>query len=342
MKTALVTGACGFVGCAIAQALLNQGWQVNLLDLPGSPHWDAIPQSPRCTRFEGDIRDKHLVALAARGCTHIFHTAALLNSIAPREVFFDINVNGTRNVCEIALENKIQRLVYVSTSDVFGIPEEEEVINERTPYRSWQEPYADSKIAASELVKAFIADHQLRATIIYPGWVYGPGDRQFFPTIMQMIRERWVFTWHRRRPYEVDLIHIDDLVRAILTTLDTPLSEGEDYLILDRSTKLTPESFYRQIAEVMGARINVLKIPYPVMMTIAWISQWLTRKGITRKHLLSTTDVKAFGNDFHFSTDKARKQLNWQPQISARDGVRLAVEWQLQQSSEGEPLSTSP
>lgn len=341
MKTALVTGACGFVGSAIAHSLVGLGWQVHLLDLPGNPNWDALSRSPRCVRFEGDIRDKDLVALAARGCTHIFHTAALLNSIAPRDVFFDINVNGTRNVCEVALENKVERLVHVSTSDVFGIPEDGEIINERTPYRAWNEPYADSKIAASDMVKHFIREHQLRATIVYPGWVYGAGDRQFFPTIMQMVRDRWVFTWHRHRPYEVDLIHIDDLLRAILKMLDTPLSEGEDYLILDRATKMTPESFYRQVADVMGARISVIKVPYVLMLAIAWVSQWLTRKGITQKQLLSTTDVKAFGNDFHFSTDKARKHLNWQPQVNAREGVRQAVEWQLRQSSDTEPVSTS-
>lgn len=341
MKTALVTGACGFVGSAIAQALLNQGWQVNLLDLPGNPQWDALPSTARCNRFEGDIRDKHLVAMAARGCTHIFHTAALLNSIAPRDVFLDINVNGTRNLCEIALENKVQRLVYVSTSDVFGIPEDGEVINERTPYRLWNEPYADSKIEASRLVKQYVREHSLPATLVYPGWVYGPGDRQFFPTIMQMVRDRWVFTWHRGRPYEVDLIHIDDLVRAILTMVETPLSEGEDYLILDHATKMTPESFYRQVAEVMGARINVIKLPYMLMMLIAWVSQTLTRKGVTRKHLLSTTDVKAFGNDFNFSTEKARKHLHWQPAISAREGVRKAVEWQLRQATEATPVSSS-
>lgn len=340
MKTALITGACGFVGSAIAQTLLGKGWQVHLLDLPGNPLWESLPASPRCNRFEGDIRDRHLVRMAARGCTHIFHTAALLNSIAPRDAFLDINVNGTRNLCEIALENKVQHFIYVSTSDVFGIPEEGEVITERTPYRPWNEPYADSKIEASRVVKQFIREHSLPATLVYPGWVYGPGDRQFFPAIMQMVRDRWVFTWHRRRPYEVDLIHIDDLMRAILAMLDTPLSVGEDYLILDRATKMTPESFYRQVADVMGARINVLKVPYPLMMLIAWVSQALTRKGITQKHLLSTTDVKAFGNDFHFSTEKARKHLNWQPAISAREGVRKAVEWQLQQSAEASPLSS--
>lgn len=333
MKTALVTGACGFVGNAIAHLLIDQGWQVHLLDLPNHPRWDARPPSPRATRFEGDIRDRELVALAARGCSHIFHTAALLNSIASRDTFFDINVNGTRNICEIALETRVERLFHFSTSDVFGIPDTGEVINERTPYRPWDEPYADSKIAASQTVKSFIREQHLPATIIYPGWVYGPGDRQFFPTIMQMVREKWVFTWHRKRPYEVDLIHIDDLLRAVSLMLEHPGSVGEDYLILDNTTKMTPESFYRQVAEVMGASITVIKLPYAVMMWIAWCSQTLTRRGITRKHLLSTTDVKAFGNDFNFSTEKARKHLGWQPRITARDGVRKAVEWQLQQAT---------
>lgn len=340
MKTALVTGACGFVGNALAQTLVNHGWHVHLLDLPGHPFWDSTPQSPRVTRFEGDIRERKLVALAARGCTHIFHTAALLNSIASRDTFLDINLKGTQNICDVALENHVERLFYFSTSDVFGIPEEGEIINERTPYREWNEPYADSKIAASKWVKSLIRERHLPATIVYPGWVYGPGDRQFFPTIMQMVRDKWVFTWHRGRAYEVDLIHIDDLLRAVMLMLDRPGSVGEDYLILDTNTKITPELFYRLVAETLGVRITLVKLPYMLMMLIAWVSQTLTRRGITQKHLLSTTDVKAFGNDFHFNNDKARKHLDWQPQIPAREGVRKAVEWQLQQAGD-ELISSS-
>lgn len=333
MKTALITGACGFVGNALAHTLINAGWQVNLLDLPEHPHWDACPQGPRSLQFSGDIRDRDLVSLAARGCTHIFHTAALLNSIKPRKVFFDINVNGTRNLCEIARENKVERLFHFATSDVFGIPEEEDqVFTEKSPYRQWNEPYADSKIEAALLVKKFIKEEHLPATIVYPGWVYGPGDRQFFPTVMQMVRDKWVFTWHRKQAYEIDLIHIDDLMRAVMSMIELPIAVGEDYLILDNQTKLPPEQFYRIMADVMQVPIHVIKIPYPLMMAIAWVSQTLTQQGITQKHLLSTTDVKAFGNAFHFKTDKARRELGWQPSIKASEGVRKSVEWQLQQN----------
>lgn len=329
MKTALITGACGFVGNAIAHALQLQGWNLHLFDLPGNPHWSSSPQGVTVHRFEGDIRNPLHVKDAIRGCSHVFHTAALLNSIAPRKTFLDINLQGTQNICEASLESGVERVFYFSTSDVFGIPAPQEIISEATPLRPWNEPYADSKVAATEYVRQCIQHKRLPATIIYPGWVYGPGDRQFFPAIMNMVRDKWVFTWHRRRPYEVDLIHIDDLIHAVMLMLETPASKGQDFLILDNGTQLTPALFYRLIAEELGINITILKLPYSLMWLVAWCSQTLKQRGMISKHLLSTTDVKAFGNDFNFSTDKARRLLGWEPQTHAHEGVRQAVRWQM-------------
>ncbi|CBL45283.1 Nucleoside-diphosphate-sugar epimerases [gamma proteobacterium HdN1] len=331
MNTALITGACGFLGNALAHRLLEKGWQVHLLDLPDHPQWCATPNSSKAFRFVGDIRDRRIVDMAIRGCTHVFHTAALLNSIQPREVFFDINVNGTRNICEAALSHKVERLFHFATSDVFGIPEYGETISETTPYRPWDEPYADSKIEAAKLVRDAIATSRLPATIVYPGWIYGPGDRNFFPAVLQMVRERWVFTWHKDFPYEIDLIHIEDLLSAISLMLETPESVGEDYLILDPNTRITPERFFKMASRQLDAPITVIQLPYWLMMLIARLSQTAAQRGWIQKPLLSTTDVKAFGNDFHFTIRKARRQLGWQPATPAEDGIREAIEWQMEE-----------
>jgi len=261
----------------------------------------------------------------------VFHTAALLNSVASVDLFESVNVEGTRNVCEAAYQADIERFILVSTSDVFGIPDDNEVITEKTKYRPWGEPYADTKIKACNIVNDYFRQGKLITTIIYPGWVYGPGDRQFFPAIIEMVKDKYAFTWHKTTPYCVDLIFINDLVSAIITAAESERATGENYLILDDDSNVTPETFFRYIASRLNVNLSIIKLPYRLMYCIAWISQKLVQKGLTNSHLLSTTDVKAFGNTFTFSNKKARDELNWQPTVTANEGLDIALDWQLEQ-----------
>lgn len=329
--TILVTGSGGFVGFATVKALLALGHTVKAFELTGSPYlsglYDLAAKHPDISVLEGDIIQMDDVRSAMQGVTHVVHSAALLNSIARTDAFHAVNVQGTQNAMDAASEAGVKRFLLVSTSDVFGIPDPGEIIRETTPYRPWHEPYADTKIAACRALKAHHKRHGLNYTIIYPGWVYGPGDRQFFPAITDMLREKYVFLWHRNQPYAVDFIYIDDLVTAITNALFNPAAENEDFLILNEQAHHTPEMIFRWMAEYLGINIVLYKLPYWLMMQIARTSQWLTQKGFTRKHLLSTTDVKAFGNDFRFSTAKARNTLKWRPQMAEPEGFLQYFRW---------------
>ena len=332
---ALVTGAGGFVGQAIVLRLIADGYHVRALDLPNN---EAITnfssslnakQKGSITFISGDVTNPQDIANAMIGVSLVFHTAALLNSIAPLSTFESVNVGGTKNACEAAVSAGVERFVLISTSDVFGIPASNEIITEETPYRAWGEPYADTKIRACEVVKDYQQKGLLNTTIIYPGWVYGPGDRQFFPAIIDMVKDRHAFTWHKKQPSSIDLIFINDLVSAIITAAESKNAIGEDYLILDDNTDITPKKFFLFIANKLKVDLRVHQIPYPIMYSIAWIGQLLKQKGMIKEHLLSTTDVKAFGNDFHFSTKKAEKELNWKPAITSDEGLTIALDWQL-------------
>ncbi|OUR99125.1 hypothetical protein A9Q81_11125 [Gammaproteobacteria bacterium 42_54_T18] len=333
-KTALVTGAAGFVGQALVLRLLDLGFKVKALDLPENPVFakfiDSLPASrlPSITVCPADITDPNSLKKIVSGVSYVFHTAALLNSVAPRSTFESVNVQGTKNICNAASEADVERFILVSTSDVFGIPKSSEVITEETEYRSWGEPYADTKIEACKIVKSFEKRGLLNTTIIYPGWVYGPGDRQFFPAVIEMIKDKHAFIWHKSKPYCVDLIYINDLVSAIIAAAESPAAIGEDYLILDDNTEITPEQFFRHIAAQLSITLRVHKLPYPLMFAVAWVGQHLKQRGIIKNMLLSTTDVKAFGNNFEFSNKKAREALKWAPSVSAKEGINIALDWQ--------------
>ncbi len=176
----LVTGGTGFIGFALVKRLISLGYKVRILtrgktfdkDFENfiSDHSSSILEV-----IVGDIRKSTSIRDAFKDVDFVFHVAAMLNTIALYSEFEESNVSSTKIICELCLEFGITRLVYVSTCDVFGLPQKNMVFTESSPYRPWSEPYADTKIEASELVKSY-RDHGLAYTIIYPGWVYGPGD----------------------------------------------------------------------------------------------------------------------------------------------------------------------
>src|SRR3990167_15175 len=308
----LVTGGFGFVGSKAVMALLRNGHSVRVLELPGHPlqqrFLDAWAESGQVEIALGDVAVYRDVEGALAGCDRVLHTAALLNSVASFSKFHRVNALGTANICQASLAAGIQRLVVVSTSDVFGIPRPGQTLNENSPLQSWNEPYADTKIEAVKTVRHYRDQQGLPVTLVYPGWVYGPGDRQFFPAVLDMIKDRHVFTWEKRDPYEINLTYIDDLVDALLKCLLTHEQSGE-YLILDTQTAMRPEQLFRAMADYFRLPIRVHHVPYGLMMLLAVCSQWLARRGLIAKPLLSTTDVKAFGNEFHFSNRRAAEQL---------------------------------
>lgn len=328
----LVTGGFGFVGSAVVTALLRAGHQVRVLDLPQHPLRDAFEAhwAPygSVEILGGDIGRADQVEQAVQGCEQVVHAAALLNSIADYSLFHRVNVLGTENVCRACLQHGVKRLVIISTSDVFGIPELGETITEDSPLRPWGEPYADTKIQAVKAARHYRDSRALPVSIIYPGWVYGPGDRQFFPAIIDMLKDKHVFTWERRNAYEINLIYIDDLVTAVMQCLSTHADRNGEYLVLESHTFTTPARLFKTIADHFQLPIRIHHVPYGVMMLIAWCSQWLARRRIIRKHLLSTTDVKAFGNEFRFNADKTMRDLDWSPKTKVDEGLKKALEWQ--------------
>lgn len=332
MKQILITGAFGFVGSRLAAHFIKTGWHVRLLDLPDHPlkhtQMEWLNQFGDSELIESDICDLGALTAAVSGCDEVIHVAALLNSIAHKSRFHRVNVVGTQTVCQACLAQPTTHLTLISSSDVFGIPKPDRVLTEESPFKPWDEPYADTKIEAANYVKSLREQGKLNASIIYPGWVYGPGDRQFFPAIIDMVKSGVVFTWHRTTPMNIYLVYIDDLIDGICKAMIDRDTTHQDFLILDHQTGLTPMDLYESIATYYGRKIKQVHLPYSLMMTLAKATQTLARYRLLPAPILSTTDVKAFGNKFQFSIRRAQTELGWNPTIKTQQGIEAALKWQ--------------
>lgn len=190
----LVTGADGFIGSHLTEALLAEGHQVRALAQYNSfNYWGWLEDIPARENLEivcGDIRDPHFCKRICRDMDIVFHLAALIaipySYFAP-DSYVDTNVKGTLNICQAAMDNHVARIICTSTSEVYGtaryVPIDEQHLLQP------QSPYSASKIGADAMALSFYNSFQLPLTIARPFNTYGPRQsaRAVIPTIITQI-----------------------------------------------------------------------------------------------------------------------------------------------------------
>ncbi len=326
MAVSVVTGAAGFLGQALVRRLLADGDTVRAIVLPGDPRLAelrTVGDEERLQVVEADVTAAERIDPAFAGATRAFHAAALVRAWAPIAAFRAVNVGGTQNVARACLRHGV-RLVAISTSDVFGIPVADEVMDETTPVARWNEPYADTKIEAEQWLWDFHRAHGLPLSIVYPGWVYGPGDAAFFPGLARAIDDGVMVFW--ARGVTLAWVYVDNLVDACLLASTHPAAVGQGYLVHDDADGPTLAEACARIARAIGRRPPSLHVPYAAAFAAAATAQAIWRwLGLRSTPPLLTVDVKAFGFQWRLSAAKIRRELGWAPRIATDVGMARAL-----------------
>lgn len=193
-KTALITGADGFIGSHLTEMLVAQGYRVKALSQYNSfNHWGWL-EDIHCLKevevLNGDVRDPHYCKQITKNVDVVFHLAALIaipySYVAP-DSYVDTNIKGTLNICQAALENGCARVIHTSTSEVYGTAQYVP-IDEKHPLQP-QSPYSASKIGADAMAMSFFNAFNLPLTVARPFNTYGPRQsaRAVIPTIITQI-----------------------------------------------------------------------------------------------------------------------------------------------------------
>lgn len=233
-KKVLVTGADGFIGSHLTEALVAEGADVSafcLYNSNGSLGW--LDNSPAEVRKSlqvrlGDIRDARYVEHACEGMDVVFHLAALIAipySYRAPQSFVDTNVNGTLNVLEAVRRGRCGRLIHTSTSEVYGTPDELPITEDHA--LKGQSPYSASKIGADKLCEAYFSSFATPVVTLRPFNTYGPRQsaRAVIPTILsQLLSGKRVLQLGSLEPKR-DLTFVSDSVTGFLATA---MAEGID------------------------------------------------------------------------------------------------------------------
>lgn len=265
-KKILVTGADGFIGSHLTEALVRVGYDVKAFVLYNSFNsWGWLDQCAEHVKgkfevFAGDIRDPHGVRTAMTGCDAVLHLAALIAipySYHSPDTYVDTNVKGTLNVVQAARELGISKVVHTSTSEVYGtarfVP-----ITEEHPLQG-QSPYSASKIGADQIAQSFYLSFGTPVVTLRPFNTYGPRQsaRAVIPTIITQIangeRKIKLGAVHPTR----DFNYVADTVNGFLKALETDAGVGE-VINLGSNFEISIGDTAKAIAEVMGTDIEIL------------------------------------------------------------------------------------
>lgn len=321
MSRVFITGATGFIGSNLTRLCLDKGYRVSVLLRPGSSREQRLPQQD-IEIVRADIRDEAALKKALKNTDIVFHCAALVSDWAPRRLFREINIDGTRSLCRAAQKSGCGRIVHLSTNDVFGLLKHK-TITEEFPLRYWNEPYPDTKIDAEKICRRFMNTYQIPITTIYPCWVYGPGDQSFLPAIISSLKNRQMVFWRKAMIFYPT--YIENLLDLLLAAAEDECAAGKGFLVHDGGPR-TIQDLCCRIADYFGFSQPSLRIPYFAALCTARMMQTAARlrKNKTRP-LLTTYLVKNWGSNLHFSIEQAAALLGWSPPLSFEEGLKQTL-----------------
>jgi dihydroflavonol-4-reductase len=317
----LVTGATGFVGCAVARALLRAGNEVRVLTRSDADLHNL--EGLQVERVAGDLRDPASLKQALQGCRHLYHVAAHYALWAKDpSIFYDVNVVGTKNLMEAAREVGTERIVYCSTIGAIGLPPDGGPGTEETPVSLAQMAghYKRSKYLAEQEVLR-LAQEGLPVVIVNPSAPVGEGDVKPTPT-GQMIVE---FMKGRMPAYietGMNIVDVDDVAEGHLLAMQKGRL-GERYILGCKNLLL--REVFEILSTLTGIKAPSIKLPRLAVLPLAYANHWLSNL-TGRTPRIPLEGVKMAKYKMHYDCSKAIRELGI-PQTPPDVALGKAVRW---------------
>lgn len=308
-RPVLVTGGGGFIGSHLVARLLEEGETVRVLERAGA-RVEHLPLQ-RVELVRGDIRDRSAVERAVRGCGAVYHLAANPHLWTQRRGWFgQVNYRGTVHVLEAALAAGVRRVLHTSTESILTRARQTCPIAEdqRVSIRDVIGPYCRSKFHA-ERYALRLAREGAPVVIVNPTLPVGPGDLGRSPPT-QMILD---FCRGKRREYldaELNLIDVRDVAEGMIRALRRG-RPGKRYLLGHEN--LSIREVFGVLARLTGLPPPRWRVPYPLALTAAYVSEWLADVVTHRPPAATVTGVKLTRRRMHFDPRRSLAELDLQP-----------------------------
>jgi dihydroflavonol-4-reductase len=317
----LVTGATGFVGGAVARALVNSGIDVRVLARAGADLQNL--QGLTVERVEGDLRDQASLRKSLIGCRQLYHVAAHYALWAKDPaIFYDVNVTGTKNLLEAAREVGTERIVYCSTIGAIGLPPGGGLGTEETPVSLEQMAghYKRSKyLAEQEVLK--LAKAGLPVVIVNPSAPVGAGDVKPTPTGQVIVD----FMKGRMPAYietGMNIVDVDDVAAGHLLAMQKGRI-GQRYILGNKNLML--REVFEILSRLTGVKAPTIKLPRLAIIPLAYLNQWIANL-TGQPPRIPLEGVKMAKYKMHYDCGKAIRELGI-PHTPPEVALEKAVRW---------------
>jgi nucleoside-diphosphate-sugar epimerase len=321
----LVTGGTGFTGKALVRRLLDDGHQVVALDFQEGLKTEEL-RDWGAEVVIGTVTDKEVVDRCMQGVEIVHHLAAAFRQLnVPNSYYWDVNVQGTKNVLEAALRESVKKFVYCSTCGVHG--------NVENPPGSEDSPinaadyYQQTKYEAEPIVKEY--QHKgLETTILRPAAIYGPGDPERFFMIFKRV-SKGMFPMFGNGKTLYHPLYIDHLVDAHVLAQEQGKGVGEAYLIADEHY-LEIETLVRQTAMALDVDVKIPHFPIAPVIIVGHICEKVCKPFKITPPIFPRR-VDWYRQNRAFSIDKAKRDLGYSPNVTIDEGLRRTAAWYRQE-----------
>lgn len=315
-----VTGGTGFLGKHLIANLCRQGHALRVLTRTPELHsW--LDDYPHTEVIHGDIRDSQLIMNAVQGCRYVIHAGGKFAFWGDEQEFYEVNVDGARNVMEACRQAQVKRVVHVSTVALIGTPDEDSIIDENHPVNP-QDPYQESKWIAEKLVRSYHKEYDVPVIILRPGAFYGPLGTYAFNRLFFQDSLRGLMVKLDGGHYITFPVFIADVVQAINLSLEQG-QVGEIYNIA--GDWITHNEVFDMIKDI--ADLWYPKVPIPKQLVIPF-SRFLTMlSNITRREPFYPINLQSvIFNNWRVSSEKAHRELGFVP-TDFRVGAQRTLDW---------------
>ena len=326
----LITGGCGFLGQYLTKDLLNEFPQlrIKIIDLnPNSnPLFDFRNQPNVEFSFNQNICDYNSIKNEFKNIDLVIHLAGFISfSLKDKEPLEKVNVLGTKNILKAIVFNKIQKLIHISSVAALGYKDDKNITINETFLFDWniakkkKKYYMLTKHLADLEIDKYIKQ-DLQAVIVYPGLMYGPGDRTNTARFIKaMNQEKIPFNM----PGGTNVIDVRDVSRGILKVLKNGITKGNFLL---SGYNLTFKKINKTIADELSVKYPKLTLPRllnPLLFHLLLFAETISKNKLE----LTADNIDSAFKFRYFDNTKAKTELNWEPEISFKQTITDTIKW---------------
>jgi len=321
MQKALVTGAAGFIGSHVVRELMSEGVDVRAMILPGEDDRNLLGVDVE--RVPGNVMEPETLDAALKGCDTLFHLAAIFSLLKPdRKIFYDVNVQGSRNALWAARKADLERIVYTASIAALGVKAGTLPADEETEFNQFDgaSDYVLTKYLSQREALAF-ADQGMPIVVVNPCFPYGEGDVAPTPTgkiILDVANQAQFMAYDGG----INIVDVNDVARGHVLAARKGVV-GQKYILGNRN--VTMKELFEMVAEAAGIRTRIIKMPMSATLAYAWLWQKLAERS-GRQPTVTPKEARYSHQYLYYDTSKAPRELGLEL-TPVETSLERSIEW---------------